>query len=191
MSFFEDLPEPPQMDPPPRPKRQPWMGAPAGWIGGWVPWHIELFKTEKLFAVIGDVYAFPTGVSFAVENRRRPVPIERGQRDISHLVDMGLGPKIGIGFSDGRKTHTAAQRPHELTEDPIGPVLQFCGGGSGNGGGRVNLWLWPLPPPGPLTIAAVWPDEDVSERILTLDAEELIEAAGRAEKLWVIDPNHP
>jgi hypothetical protein len=182
MSFFEDFPEPQQIEPPPRPKRQPWMGAPAGWIGGWVPWHIELFKTEKLYAVIGGVYAFPTGVSF------------EGQLEASDLMRMGIigigsGLRIGIGFSDGCKADTAAARGRGLNDDPVEPVLEFGSLGGAGLGHRVSLWLWPLPPPGPLTIAAVWPDAGVSERIITLDAEELIEAADRAEKLWGVDPN--
>ena len=40
-----------------------------------------------------------------------------------------------------------------------------------------GLWLWPLPPDGPLTFVLSWDVLDLDERIVTVDATELVDAS--------------
>jgi hypothetical protein len=43
-----------------------------------------------------------------------------------------------------------------------------------------SFWLFPLPPSRTLRFAAVWPQPDIEETVVTVDADEAIEAAARA-----------
>jgi hypothetical protein len=54
---------------------------------------------------------------------------------------------------------------------------------------RMGMWLWPLPPPGPVTFVTAWEEFAVAEAAVSLDADELVAAAGRAVRLWSADPN--
>jgi len=191
VSFFDDFPQPPEPPEPPIPERKPWMGAPPGWVGGWVPWHIVLVKTPDLLAVISGVEAYPTGVTLSLTLRARPdrdddIPPFAGPRRAFFHGGVG-GPRIGIGFADGRKA--VLGRFHHTQEEPEGPLLLPGGGGGGGEEWHTNLWLWPLPPPGPLQLVVAWESEHVEERTFDLDATELTTAAERAEKLWDYDPN--
>ena len=53
----------------------------------------------------------------------------------------------------------------------------------------MSFWLWPLPPPGPLTWVGQWPDRNLSESVVEVDATILEAAASEAEQLWEVDPN--
>lgn len=191
MSFFDDLPPPP---PPPQlaePETLPWMAPPAGWVGGWVPWHLVVMRNPNVYAVATEFQAFPNGVLFTLGIRIRPsaLPASPGWPDPPLMLSMGTtdGPVLGIGFADGRKT--AFHRPFpEPGREPEAPVLSTCGGSGGHGQEQLSVWLWPLPPEGPLTLAAAWPALDVEETETTVDAGELVAAATRAEELWPGEP---
>lgn len=191
VSFFDDVPEPPPLPEPSIPDRKAWMGAPSGWVGGWVPWHIVIAHTPRLYAVITEVAAFPTGVEFALATRTHP---EAMADEADFFGPMGMtfmrgdagGPRLGIGFADGRKAVLGAMRPWS-ENDPDAPVLMPGGGGGGGSEYRMNFWLWPLPPAGPLRIVTAWEEMGLDEHTVVLDAEDLVAAAGRAEKLWDYD----
>ena len=46
-----------------------------------------------------------------------------------------------------------------------------------------------LPPPGPVTFVTAWEEFAVAEAAVSLDADELVAVAGRAVRLWTVDPN--
>ena len=53
----------------------------------------------------------------------------------------------------------------------------------------MSFWLWPLPPPGPLTWVGEWPDRNIPESSVEVDATVLEAAASEAEQLWEVDTN--
>ncbi len=169
------------------------MGPPPGWVGGWVPWHVEMARDSKVYAVLIEVVAYPTGVEFSIMTRRAP--------DAARSQDgrpMGLAfrmsgpdaPRLGIGYPDGRKAVLEAMRaPSPSGEEPDRPILILRRGGGGRDEWRQGFWLWPLPPPGPLLVVTSGGQTDPGEHSVRLDAAELVAAAERAEQLWEIDPN--
>ena len=114
-----------------------------------------------------------------------------------HVLDDEEGPsasflRVGIELADGARISNLAN-PHRhlasLNQAPEGPLLVPSGGGGGSSGmGRVTMnpgyWLWPLPPPGPLHVFVEWPALDVALAQVELDAEPLVGAARRSQKLW-------
>jgi hypothetical protein len=183
MSFFDDFPRPP---PPPEPERrirQPWEGAPEGVIGGWVPWRVVLVRSDRASAQLRDFEAFPTGLRFELvaywkdAEATRPIGRRHRMRDPEAL-------RIGVRFSDGRKTASSEWFNHGDEGDPAHPVLRPGGGGGGAGEWKMSYWLWPLPPPGPLTWVSSWPEVGATETSVEVDASVLEEAAAASEKLW-------
>jgi len=191
VGFFDDFaPPPPPPDPPPyEPKA--WMGPPAGWVGGWVPWHAVLTRTDDFYSVVTDVEAFPSGLQFSVVSRFRPGSIDLNARRGPMMMGFGApdGPRFGVGFSDGRKAMVGDHRFPGHDAEPEGPVLTPRGGGGGMEDWRMGMWLWPLPPPGAVTFVTSWEEFAVAEAAVSLDADELVAAAGRAVRLWSVDPN--
>ncbi|HEX2274137.1 MAG TPA: hypothetical protein VHG90_09730 [Acidimicrobiales bacterium] len=187
MGFFDDLPPPPPPVRPPAVEPMPWMRPPAGWIGGWVPWHVVVMRNVNVYAVLTDVQAFPTGVLFTLAARFRPGAFgsDDGPPDPPLMMSIGTadGPLLGVGFADGRKTALHLPSPGRGVE-PDGPLLTLCGGGGGSAQEQMGIWLWPLPPPVPLTLVTAWPRGGIKETTMTLDAAELVSAANDAEEPW-------
>lgn len=142
MSFFDDIPRPPDAPRPEKRRMEPWSGPPAGWAGGWVPWHLVLAQTADVYCVVTDVEAFGSGVAFSLLSRFREGFGEAGSRAGRLPVFIGRpspeGPFFGVGFADGSKAMLGAHRPRE--EEPIPPVLRPIGG---SGGGRSNSGILP------------------------------------------------
>jgi hypothetical protein len=190
MGFFDDLPPPPPLTPPPPLEQMPWMGPPPGWVGGWVPWHIVVMRNAKVYAVLTDVQAFPTGVLFALKAWVRPGAFGRdhGPPEPPLIMSMGTdGLLFGVAFADGRKTALHQPFPSPGVE-PDGPVLTPFGGGGGGAQEQMVIWLWPLPPEGPLNLVTAWPRGGLEETTITVDAAELVSAANNAEELWPDEP---
>jgi hypothetical protein len=187
MTFFDDVPLPPEPPEPSFPERKAWMGPPDGWAGGWVPWHVVLFKTANLHCSLSGGEAYPTGASFSLILRSQPDPDDAGPFDriLSFVLGGAEGPRLGIGFADGRKAVMGGLPRSE--EGPEGPVLMPGGGGGGGDTLHTSLWLSPLPPPGPLDVVVSWETQNIAEQKFEFDGAELVAAAERAEKLWDYD----
>jgi hypothetical protein len=168
------------------------MGAPTGWIGGWVPWHLELLRSRDCLAVLTDVEAFPTGVSFSLVFRIRPgVNRELGpgpQRPLMMGFHSSDGPRFGIGLADGQKV-VLGRLSNLDGDEPRSPHLISSGGGGNRDEWRMKTWLWPLPPPGLMTFVMSWPKLEIPEAAASKDSNELIEAAAYAKQIWVDDEN--
>lgn len=183
MSFFDDFPQPPPRPEPEPRRRQPWEGPPRGVIGGWVPWHIVLARSDRAFAVLRDFEAFPSGLNFELvtyykeDDPTRPMGRRHRMRDPEAF-------RLGVRFSDGRKAASTEWPRREDDGDPALPVLHPGGGGGGGGKWEMSYWLWPLPPPGPLTWVASWAEVGSAETAVEVDASVLEEAAASAEQLW-------
>ena len=190
MSFFDDFPRPK----PPRfrspPKHQPWHGHELGWIGGWVPWRIVLFKALDAFAELREFEAYPTGLHFSLVTAMRQEPVEPGDNPMQKMQRMMMfpeagGPRFGVVFADGRKVAMGARESFPRGDkEPDRPVLIGQGGGGGGNVWHMGYWLWPLPPPGPLTWVASWDERAIPETSVVVDASVLADAAAEAEKLW-------
>lgn len=190
MSFFDEFPAPPPRPKPSRREPKPWDGPPDGWIGGWVPWRVLLHRSDSGLAVLRDFEAFPTGLEFSLVTRLKEDPSEREGPGGRHaFFALGSGLRLGVAFADGRKTVAGRSLNQQPTGDPSQPVLRPGGGGGGGSTYRLSLWLWPLPPPGPLTWVSHWPDRNLPETSVEVDATILEAAAGEAEQLWEVDSN--
>lgn len=156
-----------------------------GWIGGWVPWHLNLLRSADVLAVLADVEAFPVGVSFSLVFRIRPgINREIGpgpRRPVMMGFHSSDGPRFGIGLADGQKIVLGRHVDLDDDKEPRGPLLISSGGGGNRDEWRVKTWLWPLPPPGPMTFVMSWPKLEIPETAVSRDANELIDAAENAE----------
>jgi hypothetical protein len=175
---------------PPRPPE--WFGPGDGDLPGFVPVRVVLWRGPDVVIVLRDLEAYRTGVAMSLTVLSRDGAIDPMAWHQSMLGGAEGYLRIGVGFSDGRRTaiDDRAGRSWSPTEPPDGPIL-MPRGGSGGGGNRfdMGLWLWPLPPPGDLTVAVAWDQQGVPETLHVLDADVILEASRRAEHLW--DPVPP
>jgi hypothetical protein len=157
------------------------MMPPRGEAGGSVPWSLELGRSGDLRAVAQDFEAFPTGVRFTVRVQFRPGVFDprpvHGQP--SQLPGTPGGAAIAVTFSDGR---WGSARPGSLGEADV--VLRYFMGSGGAEEFTAQFWLSPLPSAGDLTWRVAWPELGVHDQTITVQADELIKAAGKAERLW-------
>jgi hypothetical protein len=167
------------------------MGPPPGWVGGYVPWQIVIFRTANAYGVLRSFEAFPNGLSFSL--------ITNVLEDESGIGDprrrrrhFFLDARLGVEFSDGRTARSDDDHHWSDETEPNQPLLRF--GGGGGGGGRIqtntsSCWLWPLPPSGPLTWVSEWEAVGAAETSVEVDAAPVLDAALRAEQIWDIEPN--
>lgn len=165
-------------------------GPPPDWLGGWVPWHVELARTDDHYVAVMGAVVYPTGATITIACRSRIWSGKSGDGVASRSVHErpgpfgGVGGKLGVAFADGQKV---ALLETMSARDDTQPGLVVRSGGGSTEEWAVDLWLWPLPPPGPLTIAMSWTERGISEREVLLDASELMNAAEKAERLWPND----
>ena len=60
----------------------------------------------------------------------------------------------------------------------------------GGGGPRslfTRWWAWPLPPAGPLEFVCQWSVLEIPETRASIDAQLILDAAGRSVQLWRAD----
>lgn len=159
-------------------------------LSGAVALDLVLARTDRVAVCVTRIGAYPTGFEFelrtysaSAEQDLDPLLFERLRRRGSGLPPELL--RIGVQFSDGRKA-TNVREHHDLSE-PDGPVMNSGGGGGGGGEWHQSIWVWPLPPPGPLVVACEWPDGGIPLTRHELDAQVILDAAGRAQALF---PSH-
>ena len=181
-------------------ERKPWWGAPRNEIGISTGLRLVLARTDEVAVALIDTVAFSTGLSLKLAVlRRRPGPQPRFDDPFGRMGHVARAMqelpaellRFGVEFSDGRKATSIdmaafAATPNE--DEPQGPFLTPGGGGGSDDYSETSFWLWPLPPPGQLAFAVEWPAEGIAQTRHDLEAEPLIEAAGRAEALWPPTP---
>ena len=150
-------------------------------VGGFVPWRIVLARTDIAYAAVQAFEAFPSGVQFQLverfQNQVDPTARPPFQIDLRAL-------RVGVQFSDGRSGATQLYTGRSRSMRP-GEVLIGPRGGVGHRGEQfANMWLWPLPPPGPMRWFSVWPEMEIEEHSVEVDAADLVTAAATAERLW-------
>jgi hypothetical protein len=175
MSFFEQDPPPEPEEPP---ARQPeWSAPPENFVGATVPFDLVLVNTGDVAVAVGEMAAYPSGVSFVVRVVLR-TPAHHDMFFRLHHPAPG-GFRFGVELGDGRRV-VADHGPQEPGD---GPMLCPRGGHGGGLSYELGYWLWPLPPDGPLRFACAWPDEGIEEATAELEAP-IREAAARAVELW-------
>ena len=184
VSFFEELPPPPE--PGPRPPQPPWMGPPRNEVGVAAGIRLGKVHEDRIAISVVDVVAYTSGFEVDVranlrETERRPARPTQDSR----------GLRFGVLFSDGRKgttgAHGAGAAGWAVTaggQAPAGPLVLPRGGSGGDEGWRQTYWVWPLPPAGRLTLAVQWLAAGVPEVLFEVDAEQIVSAAARSQPLW-------
>jgi hypothetical protein len=189
VGFFEPLPPPPAL--PEQPPQPEWVGPPDNVLGRPVPVDLVVARTEDAAVVVRNVVAYPNGVAFVLDVRRRKA--DPWDDPLGMHPRFGGTPetqkdilRFGVGLSDGSKATTGGHFP--WGDRVQGPLLTQGGGGGGGTRWAMSYWLWPLPPQGPLTFVAEWRAQGIQETRVEIDAGVLREAAARAEKLWDENP---
>ena len=203
MSFFDDLPAPPERPRQPKFVPPPWAGPPADELPAVVPLGRFLQRTPRMVMAVKSVEVYSTGcVLELVWTIRRGTESDAGWGAVSErcfnrpsfrhgLQGGGGGFRLGLAYPDGGKA-TADEWPHwgiEGADPGPGPVLTTAGGGGGSGSddevnSSMKFWLWPLPPPGELRIVAQWADIGMAQESIVVSGEELASAAERVQPYW-------
>jgi hypothetical protein len=190
--FPEPEPEPPR---PPKSAQPPWQGAPRGMVAGAVPVEFVLASNDRAAVAITKIGAYPVGFEFELV----VLASDEAEQDLDPMIGgfmrhpgMRRGdPKrdmlrFGIEFADGAKATNVGGRHRHLVGDepPPAPVMHTGGGSSGGGHWQQDLWVWPLPPAGPLRFVCEWPAAGIELTSVEVDAQLVIEAAGRAQQIF-------
>lgn len=204
VSFFEDLPQPPEPDEDGLIEgvQPPWLGAPDHVMGGVVPLAARILCTEHVFAGLASVVAYPTGISLELVlgvrreamSRQRWLEVQTSVHDDSYRQHAGTaaastdGLRLGVELADGRHTSTLDRGGWGEGTVPEPPVL-VENGGRGSGGLRwlersVRLWLWPLPEGESLSLVLQWPALDVPLTTYRLELGPVRRAAEQARPYW-------
>lgn len=95
---------------------------------------------------------------------------------------------VGVQFADGRKGTNFGRGP-ELAEGagPASVVLNPRGFGGGLRHRSWSYWVSPLPPAGPVTFVCEWAAAGISETQISLDAQQILDAASHSVRLWPED----
>ncbi|MET3901772.1 hypothetical protein [Paenarthrobacter sp. 4246] len=200
MSFFDDLPEPPEEARQPQPLRPGWAGPPSDELPGVVPGGGFVYQSQRMVVALKLVEVYSTGCLLdLVWSVRRMDESEQEWREIVEecynnprsSLDSRTGLELGVAFADGRKAVAAIHGPaaFEDTDDVTGPVLTALGGGGGSNNGDYvqftgRYWLWPLPLEGDTTLVARWEALGLPESSLELSGVQLGEALGRVRNYW-------
>ena len=200
MSFFDDLPEPPERPRQPQPLRPGWAGPPSDELPGVV--HIGEFihSGPQLVMALKSVEVFSTGcVLNLVWSMRRSNESEREWRDAADQalnyprtgLEIDSGLRIGAALADGRRAIAAHNSPtfEEDQEGVTGPVLTVLGGGGSSASGEQvestgRYWLWPLPLEGDTRLIAKWDAIGLPESSVVISAEQLGQALGKVRRYW-------
>jgi hypothetical protein len=207
MSFFDDLPAPPER--PRQPKHVPpvWAGPPSDELPVVVSlgqfFHrsarmamaakcVEVFSTGCLIEVVWSVRR--AGESAGEWSMVTDQCFNRGGYRLDAENGGGGALRFGVKFPDGRKATTSHLRPgmFDGAEPVTGPVLVMAGGGGGSGNDEElfsssRFWLWPLPLGGDTRVVAKWDDLGMKEESILVSGEQLGTAAAKVQNYWRAD----
>ena len=185
MGFFDDLPV---REPAPPRRHHPWE-PPEAELPGIVPIDtLLLARTDQVAVAVTGLSAYSAGIEIFLTARIRPStehPREHlpgGPRD---LAASRHAFRFGLQFSGGGKAvgNPGGGRGDHGSE-PTGPVLYPFAGGGGPHSYVSRWWTWPLPPAGPLEFVCEWQPLGIAESRTRLDAQLILDAAGRSIRLW-------
>lgn len=189
MTFFDDSPA---TEPEP-PRRHHRWEPPEAEFAGIVPIDALLLgRTERVAVAITGLAAFSNGFEIFVTARMRPGgrgdPASPAPDAPSDLGGARRSFRFGMQLADGTKV-LGQHGPHRPGPDaePTEPILHPYMGGGGPHTFFSRWWAWPLPPKGPLEFVSEWPVFGIAETRAGIDAELILDAAGRSIRLWPDD----
>jgi hypothetical protein len=192
MSDFFEPPPPRDLEPETSPE---WAGAPEAVVPRTLPIGRIIARTEEVAIYLSCLSVYPVGFEFEVfalakdrDSDLEPFDFEYGyEAERSGEIPSGQ-LRLGFQFADGERATNTGGRfewDGEFIEPPAAPVMR-SGRGRSDGQGRWQhwFWVWPLPPAGPLEFVCEWPAGEVPMTRYSLDAQALIDAARRCERLF-------
>jgi hypothetical protein len=180
MSFFDDMPA---AEPEPR-VHHPWDPPEAEFPAVVPSGPLMLGRTDRAAVAITGISAYSAGFEIFVTARFRP-----GAGGASGPGGPEPAPRrsfrLGLQFADGTRVigQHGGSGPSGDAE-PGGPLLRTFLGGGGPRSSFWRWWAWPLPPAGPLEFVCAWPALGIPETRARLDAQLILDAAGRSIRLW-------
>lgn len=182
MGFFDELPA---VEPEPPAPHRPW-DPPQAELPGIVPIQtLTVGRADRAAVAVTGISAFAEGFEVFVTARVRPAGAA-GDREA--MPDRGAARRsfrFGLLLSDGSKVigEHGGHGPADDTQ-PSGPVLRTFMFGAGLRSHFSRWWAWPLPPAGPLEFVCEWPAQGIAETRAVIDAQLILDAAGRSTRLW-------
>ncbi|MGX9902226.1 hypothetical protein ACW0JT_24805 [Arthrobacter sp. SA17] len=196
MTFFQDLPQPPERPRAPRHVTPVWLAPPANELPGVLHIGKFLHQAPGFVMAVKSAEVFSTGCAIhIVWTVRRTTESDRewataNGRFFRHpapgpgyVEDPDSALLFGVAFPDGRKTSSTQIGPgmFDGSEPVTGPVLMASGeGGSGSEDeliGSARLWVWPLPEDGDLRLVAQWKEAGMPEQSILLEGHKIAAAA--------------
>ena len=180
MAFFKDL-----LAPKPAPPRRhhPW-DPPEAEFPGIVPIDtLLLARTDSVAVAVTGLSAFSAGIEIFLTARMRP---SAGDPE-EHPAASRSSFRFGLQFSDGAKAAASPGARPDRDSEPTAPLLYMFAGGGGPHSFVSRWWAWPLPPAGPLEFVCEWPAFGIGESRAAIDAQLILDAAGRSVPLWPED----
>jgi hypothetical protein len=129
---------------------------------------------------------------------RPPTPAFGGPafRPFPRHFHTGHDLNFGVQFPDGTKVTTFRPYVPDFDfSDDASDVPRYGLDGGGGGGSNTHyehsFFLWPLPGPGTLTLVCEWATVGISETVVELDMQPILDAARRAQTIWDEDAGLP
>ena len=186
MSFFDDLPA---AEPEPARAHHPWAPPEAEFPAAVASGPVMLGRTEQAAVAITGISAYSAGFEIFVTARFRPRA--GGMPGPGDRMPGGPEPRVaprsfrfGLQLADGTKVIGERGPGPAGGAEPDGPVLRTFMGGGGPRSHFWRWWAWPLPPAGPLEFVCEWPGNGIPETRTAIDAQLILDAAGRSIRLW-------
>jgi len=186
MSFFDDLPA---AEPEPR-VHHPWDPPVAEFPAAVPSGPLMLGRTGRAAVAVTGISAYSAGFEIFVTARFRPrAGGASGPGDLRPGGPEPAAPRrsfrFGLQFADGTRVIGQHGGPGAFGEvEPGGPILRAFLGGSGPRSSFWRWWAWPLPPAGLMEFVCEWPALEIPETRAGLDAQLILDAAGRSIRLW-------
>ena len=183
MSFFDDVPA---AEPEPPRVHHPWDPPEAEFPAAVPAGPLMLGQAERAAVAVTGISAYSAGFEIFVTARFRPRASGPGER-MPGGPEPRVAPRslrLGLQLADGtRVIGERGPRPSGST-GPDGPILRAFLGGGGPRSHFWRWWAWPLPPAGPLEFVCEWPGNEIPETRTAIDAQLILDAAGRSIRLW-------
>jgi hypothetical protein len=177
MGFFDELPA---VEPEPPAPHRPW-DLPQAELPAIVPIQtLVLGHTERVAVAVTGLSAFAEGFEVFVTTRIRPPGAAGDRESMPDRGAAGRSFRFGLLLSDGSKV--IGEHGHDA--EPTGPVLRAFMSGGGLRSHFSRWWARPLPPAGPLEFVCEWAALGVAETRAVIDAQLILDAAGRSTRLW-------
>lgn len=153
----------------------------------------ELPASVALDVVLAETPDVVISIS-AVEVYRNGIDVQIDVRTGGDVVASAAGGGfieevlIGVEYPDGRRATNLPMWPPPTAPSPSEVQLRMVGGSGGQRAADMRIYLTPLPPPGTIKLVCAWPQRDVRETTILVDAEPLLAAAARSRELWPWEP---